>query len=38
MIEGVVVVNSLTPPHADRLRSELWQAVGGEPASTIAVA
>lgn len=38
MIEGVVVVNSLAPPHADRLRSELWQAVGGEPSTTVAVA
>ena len=27
MIEGVVVANSLRPPHADRLRSELWTAV-----------
>jgi len=38
MIEGVVVVNSLTSPNADRLRSELWEAVGGEPATTVAVA
>jgi len=38
MIEGVVVVNSLKPPHADRLRSDLWQALGGEPASAVAVA
>ena len=30
MIEGVVVVNRLQPPHADRLRTELWQVVGGE--------
>ena len=28
MIEGVVVANSLQPPRADRLRSELWAAVG----------
>ena len=28
MIEGVVVANSLRAPHADRLRSELWSAVG----------
>ena len=27
MIEGVVVANSLVPPHSDRLRSELWQSV-----------
>ena len=27
MIEGVVVTNRLQPPHADRLRSELWLAV-----------
>ena len=26
MIEGVVVTNSLRPPHADRLRAELWTA------------
>lgn len=38
MIEGVVVVNSLTPPEADRVRSELWHALGGEPASSAAVA
>ena len=38
MIEGVVVVNSLASPNADRLRSELWEAVGGEPAANIAVA
>ena len=31
MIEGVVVANSLKPPHADRLRNELWQAVGAQP-------
>jgi hypothetical protein len=29
MIEGVVVANRLQPPHADRLRSELWKVVGG---------
>jgi hypothetical protein len=28
MIEGVVVVNRLVPPAADRLRTELWQAIG----------
>ena len=27
MIEGVVVANSLAPPHADLLRSELWTTV-----------
>ena len=27
MIEGVVAVNRLVPPHADRLRSELWDAL-----------
>lgn len=26
MIEGVVVANQLTPPQADRLRGELWDA------------
>ena len=31
MIEGVVVANRLQPPHADRLRNELWQAVGAQP-------
>ncbi len=29
MIEGVVVANGLQPPHADRLRNELWAVVGG---------
>ena len=28
MIEGVVVANRLQPPTADRVRSELWSAVG----------
>ena len=32
MIEGVVVANQLQPPHADRLRTELWKAVGGDAA------
>jgi hypothetical protein len=31
MIEGVVVANRLQPPHADRLRSDLWQLCGVEP-------
>ena len=31
MIEGVVAANGLLPPHADRLRDELWQAVGAQP-------
>ncbi len=30
MIEGVVVANRLSPPHADRLRTELWAALGAE--------
>jgi hypothetical protein len=30
MIEGVVVANRLAPPAADRLRSELWEAIGIE--------
>ncbi|MFN8022245.1 MAG: hypothetical protein U0Q03_12020 [Acidimicrobiales bacterium] len=30
MIEGVVVANRLQPPAADRLRTELWEAVGLE--------
>ena len=29
MIEGVVVANRLAPPQADRVRTELWEAVGG---------
>lgn len=32
MIEGVVVANGLQPPHADRLRNELWSVVGQAPA------
>src|SRR5829696_5630652 len=32
MIEGVVVANRLHPPHADRLRSDLWELCGVEPA------
>jgi hypothetical protein len=28
MIEGVVAANGLVAPHADRLRSALWQALG----------
>ncbi len=28
MIEGVVVANRLVAPHADRVRSELWTALG----------
>jgi hypothetical protein len=31
MIEGVVVANDLAPPVADRVRNELWIAVGFEP-------
>lgn len=27
MIEGVIVTNRLEPPHADRLRAELWEAI-----------
>jgi hypothetical protein len=30
MIEGVVVTNRLASPHADRLRAELWTAMGFE--------
>ena len=30
MIEGVVVANRLTPPDADRLRTDLWSAIGAE--------
>lgn len=31
MIEGVVVANLLAPPHADRVRGDLWKAVGRGP-------
>jgi hypothetical protein len=27
MVEGAVVANELRPPHADRLRTDLWQAL-----------
>lgn len=27
MIEGVVVINKLTPPEADRVRDELWRVM-----------
>lgn len=27
MIEGVVVTNHLAPPHADRVRADLWAAL-----------
>jgi hypothetical protein len=30
MIEGVVAANGLQPPDADRLRTELWSALGYE--------
>lgn len=30
MIEGVVVANDLRPPQADRLRTDLWKAIGFE--------
>jgi hypothetical protein len=30
MIEGVVAANGLQPPHADRLRSELWSLTAPE--------
>ncbi len=39
MIEGVVVANGLRPPAADRLRAELWAALGveaGSPAGSVA--
>src|SRR5262245_64148834 len=31
MIEGVVAANRPQPPHADRLRSDLWEVCGVEP-------
>jgi hypothetical protein len=33
MIEGVVVANRLVPPSSDRLRAELWVAMGFEAAT-----
>lgn len=33
MIEGVVVANQLRPPHADRLRTDLWKSFGVEAAA-----
>ena len=36
MIEGVVVANRLQPPHADRLRSDLWQLCGVAPIARVA--
>jgi hypothetical protein len=30
MIEGVIAVNRLQPPQADRLRAELWESLGFE--------
>ena len=31
MIEGVVAANRLQPPHADRLRGDLWELCGVDP-------
>ena len=36
MIEGVVVANSLAPPSGDRLRTELWEALGYGAAEDVA--
>ena len=39
MIEGVVVANQLMPPDANRVRTELWQAIGSpvlQPAERVA--
>jgi hypothetical protein len=33
MIEGVVAANRLAPPRSDRLRAELWLALGSEATS-----
>jgi hypothetical protein len=38
MIEGVVVANRLRPPHADRLRTELWAVTGSAPAESATAA
>jgi hypothetical protein len=35
MIEGVVVANRLAPPAADRLRTDLWDAIGTPLVSSI---
>jgi hypothetical protein len=35
MIEGVIVANELAPPAADRVRTEMWIAVGFEPSPEI---
>jgi len=31
MVEGVVAANSLQSPQADRVRTQLWTAVGADP-------
>lgn len=36
MIEGVVVANRLRPPDADRVRNDLWVAMGRLDARTVA--
>jgi hypothetical protein len=36
MIEGVVVANTLRPPHADRVRGELWAAIDATDSRTAA--
>lgn len=38
MIEGVIVVNQLSPPHATRLRTELWELLGDGTTSNARVA
>jgi hypothetical protein len=34
MIEGVIAANRLAPPQSDRLRAELWPALGFAPVAT----
>jgi hypothetical protein len=33
MIEGVIAANRLAPPRADRMRADLWSALGFAPAA-----
>lgn len=35
LIEGVVVVNGLSGPPADRLRAQLWEVAGAAPSPSV---